>query len=382
MKCSQQLTGGNKKSNCNCCPACCESADCRTGTHKAFKEQRELKHKGQIGEKKKGNEKKTEKKQNEKEDGNKAEVGDENVFSDDYFWDLLDSGEDIDHILSNEKFTKAFYERQQNALNLLEQRKAQAPLSQEDAKTEKKIRTRIEDSNEVGSITYLMENLLKKTVDIVRRLEVLEEFVPTQPISGECTIRQDPHIANLTARLEALEREKKVSPTMPSVGSGGLQEQKRMREQEKRLGEIEKTEISKSKTACDTAFRQKYKKVIEKYFHIHEYGEQEVVVRNREGGEILARKIQGVVYGDGGAYIECNQEDIEKKSFQETEKRVFFDFLYTSDKCVRAYFQKKDVRGQPNPPKEAKYRDPNNRAEGYAKYKVGKSTLRPTRWKS
>ena len=44
----------------------------------------------------------------------------------------------------------------------------------------------------------------------------------------------------------------------------------------------------------------------------------------------------------------------------------------TSDGGVRAYGQRRDVRNQPNPPPDARYRDSRNRKEGYAEYKVGK----------
>lgn len=67
------------------------------------------------------------------------------------------------------------------------------------------------------------------------------------------------------------------------------------------MKEIERktAEISRRKTQCDTTFRQKHKQLLEKHFHIQEYGEQIVVVRQREGGLVLARKIQGLYLGTG-----------------------------------------------------------------------------------
>jgi len=54
------------------------------------------------------------------------------------------------------------------------------------------------------------------------------------------------------------------------------------------------------------------------------------------------------------------------------ETRIYFNLLSTVDRKVRAYSQKRDVKDRPNPPQEARYRDPRNRKDGYANYKVGK----------
>ena len=52
---------------------------------------------------------------------------------------------------------------------------------------------------------------------------------------------------------------------------------------------IKVAELSKTDTVCVSALRQKYCKVIEKIFHIDEFGMQEVVVKSRESGHVLAR---------------------------------------------------------------------------------------------
>ena len=305
------------------------------------------------------------------------------------------------------------------------------PLSQEDQRKEEKIKKNIDEKVEFGGQEYININLFKKIAQMVKRLERLEENAPTQPISGEVApgnhrglaFRPDAvgtaagphesvvalhtrvkefmdHVKLQIGRLELAVYDKSAPGSEPAasaapagVGRLGptqldaqekgkerqLEDGRRERERANKIEELEKKiiEISNRKTQCDTHFRQKYKRVIEKYFHIREYGEQIVCVRDRETGAVLARKIQGVVYGDGGPYIECNEEDIVKASFVEKENRVFFNLWHTADKTVSAYFQKKDVVGQPNAPKQAKYRDPRNRIKGYAKYKVGKFYFAP-----
>ena len=57
------------------------------------------------------------------------------------------------------------------------------------------------------------------------------------------------------------------------------------------------------KTRADTRFRLSLRKIIEKELGLNEFGEQEVKIKSRlNPALILATKIQGVVYGDGGAY--------------------------------------------------------------------------------
>jgi len=152
---------------------------------------------------------------------------------------------------------------------------------------------------------------------------------------------------------------------------------------EKRLQEIEKQvknlNISSHKeSAADTAFRLKFKRIIEKEFGVQEWGEQMAEVRARNGQALLlAKKIQGVVYGVAGPYIECNIEDICAENLPNVGNRSYFNLLSTADGTVHAYSQKRDVKDRPNPPLEARYRDARNRKEGYANYKVGKVYFNP-----
>jgi hypothetical protein len=94
---------------------------------------------------------------------------------------------------------------------------------------------------------------------------------------------------------------------------------------------------------------------------VQEWGEQNVEIRARERSNshaplLLATKIQGVVYGDGGPYIECNIEDVCAENLPNVEHRSYFNLLSTADGTVHAYSQKRDVKCRPNPPLEARYR--------------------------
>jgi len=132
------------------------------------------------------------------------------------------------------------------------------------------------------------------------------------------------------------------------------------------------------RTQADTDFRKNFKKLIEKEFKIEENGEQKVLIRSRKNpSQILATKIRGVVYGDGGPYFECEKEDVVPQELKVTEHSYFFALKYTEDKSVKVYVQKKTVAERPNPPPNSRYRDIRNRNQGYADYKVGKYYFSP-----
>jgi hypothetical protein len=176
-------------------------------------------------------------------------------------------------------------------------------------------------------------------------------------------------VKKLQAEIEILQkcrREPVVAPEpVKIVNVEAKAHEKRLQEIEKQLRNVK---ISSNKeSAADTAFRVKFKHIIEKEFSLQEYGEQNVEIRarNRTGAPLLlAKKIQGVIYGDGGPYIECNAEDVEIQNLPKIENRVYFNLLTTADGAVRAYSQKRAVRDRPNPPVEARYRDARNRQEG------------------
>ena len=186
------------------------------------------------------------------------------------------------------------------------------------------------------------------------------------------------------AEIEVLQQSRHERPITREPVRIVAQETK---QHEKRLQEIEKQvknlNISNHKeSAADTAFRLKHKRIIEKEFELQEWGEQNVEIRarerqNSEAPLLLARKIQGVVYGDGGPYIECNVEDVCAENLPNIQNRSYFNLLSTADGTVHAYSQKRDVKCRPNPPLEARYRDARNRKEGYANYKVGKVYFNP-----
>ncbi|MGH3597688.1 MAG: hypothetical protein ACRDUT_17305, partial [Mycobacterium sp.] len=132
------------------------------------------------------------------------------------------------------------------------------------------------------------------------------------------------------------------------------------------------------KSQADTPFRKKMKTLVENFFSINEHGTQEIEIRQRGREErVLARRVTGVVYGDGGPYIECEQDDLEIDNFPISEHHFYFNQLFTSDRKVKVYIQKRTVSDRPNPPHSATYRDPQNRPTGYADYKIGKAYFNP-----
>ena len=49
---------------------------------------------------------------------------------------------------------------------------------------------------------------------------------------------------------------------------------------------------------------------MEEHFQIGEFERQEVKVVSRKTGIPIAKAVSGVMYGDGGAYIECERTDL------------------------------------------------------------------------
>ena len=162
----------------------------------------------------------------------------------------------------------------------------------------------LDDISELPVLSFMVKKFMQKLAEMNNRLEKVETFSPTQPVQGEAVKFSDPAVARLIARIEVLES-KNPRPPITVRPPALPHEEKKAKDQEKRIGEMEKNvaELSERKTVCDSAFRQKYKKVIEKYFHIEEFGEQEVVVKSRESGHVLARKIQGVQCMEMGGHI-------------------------------------------------------------------------------
>ena len=67
----------------------------------------------------------------------------------------------------------------------------------------------------------------------------------------------------------------------------------------------------------------------------------------------------------------------KREALRQKERKGFYDLWYTPDETVKAYFQKKVVKGQSNPPREAKHRESRKRTEVYARYEVGKIYFAP-----
>ena len=66
-----------------------------------------------------------------------------------------------------------------------ERKKSGAVHSQEEKVREERLQRSLEDKKEAEGRDWLVENLIRKLCEWVRRLEVVETLSPTQPISGE-----------------------------------------------------------------------------------------------------------------------------------------------------------------------------------------------------
>ena len=137
-------------------------------------------------------------------------------------------------------------------------------------------------------------------------------------------------------------------------------------------------------STADSWNRQRDKAYIETSLKLPEFAE---MLREPEeypkfyslgvGGELVARGYHRVVYGDHGAYIECNKEQINWTVFVLNEGKAqsapqrFYDEWFTVDKSVMLYDQLRGVQGQRNPPKDGKSTSAfRNREGGYADYKA------------
>ena len=317
---------------CKCCSKCCASAECKTDSHTKFKadsakytkwkqdralsqaSSAETKAQALPGAAGQG----AGSVPDSPEHGLRKEKIDE---SEDAFWTAVYKGAEAMDAFVHSNMNAIFLEKQIKCLEQYAQKNKPMDVSQHEKKGDN---IELDDISELPVLSFMVKKFMQKLAEMNNRLEKVETFSPTQPVQGEAVKFSDPAVARLIARIEVLES-KNPRPPITVRPPALPHEEKKAKDQEKRIGEMEKkvAELSKRKTVCDSAFRQKYKKVIEKYFHIEEFGEQEVVVKSRESGHVLARKIQGVVYGDGGPYIECNEEDIEKRSFEKKKEKDF-----------------------------------------------------------
>eukprot|EP01052_Picozoa_sp_SAG31_P003091 SAG31_NODE_115_length_24128_cov_47.693912_14_plen_322_part_00 len=101
----------------------------------------------------------------------------------------------------------------------------------------------------------------------------------------------------------------------------------------------------------------------------------------RAGMVLLAVGYERLLFGDHGPYFEftdfgCGQ--LHRTAFGPAHPKVHYDEHYSvaaedgvSCRPAKLYRQKLTVRDKPNPPKEGPYWVANNRADGYADYRIG-----------
>ena len=176
------------------------------------------------------------------------------------FWLAVQKGPDHmqEFLNHNHVYVNKLVEQQEKDLARYSNKQTPAPTLSSNITEDKK-----EISTKEGNDMYILIQVLKKLSEVTRRLEVLEAAVPTQPIPGENAI-----LARLLSKVEDLERKAAFPRIGVRAGAAAPSEEKKERDRDQRLDKIENTvtEFANRKTACDTTFRQKLKRVIEKYF--------------------------------------------------------------------------------------------------------------------
>jgi hypothetical protein len=186
-------------------------------------------------------------------------------------------------------------------------------------------------------------------------------------------------VSHLTERIGVLEKENTRIITLEQTVKQLTQ---RVEGFERKPHEHQHDLNEKPRTRADTPFRAQMKKIIEENFGIQEFERKQVDVVSRKTREKISTAINGVVYGDGGPYIECERTDLirdnlHQKQIGGPEGGFYFDLYTTKDNSVVVYDQKRDVKNARNPPANAKYQDLRYRTDGYADYKPGKVYISP-----
>jgi hypothetical protein len=312
ITCRTKLSGANLKTACQKCATCCDSDECRSERHK---QQRQLK-------------------------ASLAVAASRNLGPDvteDEFWNAAGIPYFVQKCLPH-----ASSEQKQEVEDFVQR--------QSQRETEKK-----EVDKDKAQVESLVQGLMRVCCGLVARIEALESAVAKSEADIKDLTKKAHTMQSQSEQMQKQIKERNRTQEMKE------DKHDKIEEIVKKLEELNR----KQNTQCDTPFRCMFKKIVEKEFGVQEFGEQKVTIVSRRNLKIvLASKIQGVVYGDGGPYIECNEEDINKAAFPHKEMRSFFDLWYTNDRDVKAYHQKRNVEGQKNPPKDAKYRDAQNRVGG------------------
>jgi len=116
--------------------------------------------------------------------------------------------------------------------------------------------------------------------------------------------------------------------------------------------------------------RIKDKSFVDEFLGLYEFGNKEKLIKTKFNS-IIAKGYLRILYGDHGAYLEFLREHIIWKEFECVRKNVgYYDKWYTIDGSnILLYYQIKDVKKLPNPPKGGFN---GNRLDGYADYRVGR----------
>jgi hypothetical protein len=133
----------------------------------------------------------------------------------------------------------------------------------------------------------------------------------------------------------------------------------------------------KSTTTAIYSNRIADKKRVEEKYKLDEFGNKNIKIYSCMSKILVAEGYERVVYGDHGAYLEMNKEQVKWDVFILYRKEIgWYDVYYTEDKEVKIYLQRASVKSLPNPP-PGKYSVDNNCKEGYADYKVGMCYIKP-----
>ena len=132
------------------------------------------------------------------------------------------------------------------------------------------------------------------------------------------------------------------------------------------------------KTTVDSENRRRDKARIESQSGLSEQGNSDTEFRS--GRILLAKGYLRIVYGDHGPYIEFLPKHMIRENWKRSVTKgpqAWYDECQPVDgSSCKLYVQKRDVKRLANPPR-GKYSCNNNRAEGYADYRVGRLYVSP-----
>ncbi|CAK0872932.1 unnamed protein product [Prorocentrum cordatum] len=129
------------------------------------------------------------------------------------------------------------------------------------------------------------------------------------------------------------------------------------------------------RTTADSWNRLRDKARIEGRLGLTEHGDPGPAFTDpAEPSVVVAKGYRRVVYGDHGPYVEFLPQDVRWEAFPKCHRRgpaCYYDEHFTASGSLRAYEQRREVRGKPNPP-AGPWSACNNRQDGYADYRVGR----------